>query len=100
MRFELVSERADMEFVRDGKTYNTATATKLHSAGQTSILLTKSIETLYISPQGQPFMVTEYPDSDRVEATLLTQEKALSWLDENNAPVSAYNGLGVEVTEG
>ena len=87
-----------MQFVRDGKKYDTDTAEEIYRHTFTDAEdFQRYTDTLYRSPRGQYFalergsIVRMLDDIDEVLA---------EWLEEHSAPSSAYEKAGIELEEG
>ncbi len=83
-----------MRVVVDGKVLDTDESTVCHRApSQRGIA-----ETLYLSDEGQLFLVLQDP-AGTVEFTSLDMDQAAQWLDERGAPDEAYQEANIELEE-
>ena len=80
-----------MKWIIGGKRYDTETAKKVFS-----VLNVSFEESLYLSPNNQLFIFHEHNSS----IELWNEQKALQWLEQHNAPESAYEAMGFEVNQG
>ena len=66
-----------------------------------SMMMIPGKESLYLSPGGSLFLTRE-PSKETYspEMLLLDRGKAQDWLDESDAPDSAYEAAGIEVEAG
>ena len=83
-----------MRVVVDGKVLDTDESTVCHRAPSQR----GSAETLYLSDEGQLFLVLQDP-AGTVEFTSLDMDQAAQWLDERGAPDEAYQEVGIELEE-
>lgn len=98
-------ERIDEKII-DRKIYDTETAKQLFrrtemSRNERSSRLLR-VDTLYLSPRGQRFLVRENFDSPGARRTLqLVEDRGLlRWLEEIDAGENVYSELGLTVEEG
>ena len=89
-----------MKKIIDQNLYDTDTAEAIHSFVPEEGVL----ETLYISPNEQLFVVVETNEPDHDTLSLLdidnARDKVVEWLEKSDAPESVYDELEMEVEEG
>ena len=97
-----------MEFVSDGKRYDTETAQNIFE-GRTGGVEWGArgygmIDILYRSPKGEFFVVTWTANASEPRnptmKLLMSQDEVEKWLRTNNACAAAYKAAGLEVEDG
>ena len=85
------------------KIYDTAKSTRIHTSTPFFHAVGDDYrETLYRSPKGHFFVVTEWEDgSTNFELRPLVSDDELAmWLEQCDAPESAYETAGIQLEEG
>lgn len=88
-----------MNAIIGGKRYDTETATEIISRETVSEYMAAK-ESLYLSPNEQLFIASYAITGEEDHIRLVNERSAMEWLENGNAPQSAYEAAGIEIEEG
>lgn len=85
-----------IDWVVNGKRYDRVSSTHILNREHQSFLRGRKQLTMYLSPNGQFFIVNE----DDGTIKLIGRSQAISWLEKFNAPSAAYRSAGIDIKDG